>query len=144
MFKATFMGVVCEVFIDAERNPLFPRIQLVVGEAGGSLAGDELMPGEPFVTASTAMDYWLLQGGEVAIKAYNENAGIVESLVAGGIVHPAHIHLDLRGARVPGPRRVSAPDNADAYVAICRFTDEVIAAIPALRDEDEDEDAEVE
>lgn len=80
---------------------------------------EEAATGMPVATASTCLaDRWHVGEGEVLIKEYNENTGVLAALIAAGIVEAPHAHLDVAF----GIERVPSGEDADRYVAVCKLT----------------------
>ena len=57
--------------------------------------------GGPVATASINMIEELLEEGEIVIKNYSENEGIVEALVIGGIINAPHRYIKTNFVQVP-------------------------------------------
>ena len=124
----------CEVVLE-RRGARGISMRMVAAEAG-RFGVVTVEAGDPLAQISCSPQAWIAEPDEVCIKAYAENQGIVPLLVSQGVVKAPHIHLDLRGGATIGPRRVSGPDEADAYVAVCRLTATALAEIerPAVED----------
>lgn len=135
--NVTFCGYKCNIKVERYMDGS-PAIKLVASEF---VEEDAVFPGTPVATATVCLDNWLLSDGEVLIKAYSENTGMVEALVEGGLIQKPHMHLDLsRTAGSWGPKRVFDPAEARTYVAVCRFTPAAVSAFPDLASEEEEEE----
>jgi hypothetical protein len=57
--------------------------------------------GFPYATATVCVEDDLLNEGEVAIKNYSENAGILDSLIESDIVEPPHAFVHNSFVKIP-------------------------------------------
>ena len=57
--------------------------------------------GMPFATATLCVEDDLLKEGEVAIKDYSENEGILNSLIESNIVEPPHAFIQSNFVKIP-------------------------------------------
>jgi hypothetical protein len=57
--------------------------------------------GIPYATATVAVEEHLIKEGEVAIKDYSENEGILSSLVEAGIVENPHNFIQSGYVKIP-------------------------------------------
>jgi hypothetical protein len=57
--------------------------------------------GMPFATATVCVEDHLLKEGEVAIKDYSENAGILNSLIDADIVEHPHAFVQSGWVKIP-------------------------------------------
>ena len=55
----------------------------------------------PFATATICVEDNLLKEGEVAIKDYSENEGILRSLIESDIVEPPHAFIQSSFTKIP-------------------------------------------
>jgi hypothetical protein len=70
----------------------------------------DMEDGCPYATASVCVEDNLLKEGEVAIKNYSENAGILESLIESGIVDYPHAFVDTGYVKVPICKLITKPE----------------------------------
>jgi hypothetical protein len=61
----------------------------------------DTIDGMPYATATTAVENGLLKEGEVAIKDWSENAGILDSLINADIVEEPHAFIQSGYVKVP-------------------------------------------
>lgn len=61
----------------------------------------DMTDGMPFATATVAVEDGLLKEGEVAIKDYSENEGILDTLITAGIVDYPHAFIQSSFVKVP-------------------------------------------
>lgn len=125
--RIDIQGLACELLIREAQGGGF-NVRVIAAE-DGVLGATAVDAGTPIVSPSCRLDAWHFEPDEVAIKGYGEHAGIIDVLVAAGAIARPHMHLDLRGSRAPGPRRVSGPAEAEAYVGICRLSPAAMASI---------------
>lgn len=86
--------------------------------------------GMPVCTASVCLAVrWRVREGEVLIKDYRENQGVLAALVAAGIVERPHEHLDI----AVGVDRVPSGEDAEMYVAVCKLTAAALEAGSQMR-----------
>lgn len=152
-----FKQWLCNLAINRYQADDSIAIRLVLAETDPAVVSGDCFPGEQIATATVCLSgNWLLSHGEVLIKGYSENEGMVEAFVAAGVLQSPHMHLDLRGG-MAGPRRLFSGDaqqlrsmieQAGAYVAVCRFTPQAIEQLPQVKQwldeqvvEEEDEGA---
>ena len=57
--------------------------------------------GMPYATATLCVEDNLLKEGEVAIKDYSENEGILNSLIEANIVEPPHAVIQTSFVKIP-------------------------------------------
>lgn len=57
--------------------------------------------GFPYATATVCVEDDLLNEGEVAIKDYSENAGILNSLIESDIIEPPHAYIQSSFVKIP-------------------------------------------
>ena len=55
----------------------------------------------PYATATVCVENDLLQKGEVAIKDYSENEGILNALIEADIVEPPHAFIQADYTKIP-------------------------------------------
>lgn len=104
----TFAGIACVAVFNSYAADDSVAIQL-----------EEDATGMPVATASVCLQgRWQVAAGEVLIKEYNENRGVLGALVEAGIVKQPHEHLDVTF----GVERVLRGDDAERYVAVCKLT----------------------
>jgi hypothetical protein len=60
----------------------------------------DMADGMPFATATVAIDDQLLEG-EVAIKDYSENEGILDSLIEAGVIDHPHALYQSGWVKIP-------------------------------------------
>src|SRR5438876_9771129 len=63
--------------------------------------GDEIYAGEPIATATVNLPEAALADDETCIKDYAENAGMLDALVAAGIVTPTGLSIESGYVRIP-------------------------------------------
>ena len=61
----------------------------------------DMMDGIPYATATVCVEDDLLKEGEVAIKDYSENEGILTSLIESDIIEPPHAFIQSEFVRIP-------------------------------------------
>lgn len=61
----------------------------------------DIEDGLPYAEASVCIEDYSLNEGEVAIKNYSENQGILESLIDYGVVEPPHAFVKTTWVKVP-------------------------------------------
>lgn len=61
----------------------------------------DLMDGMPYATATVCVEDDLLKEGEVAIKDYSENSGILESLMEADVIEPPHAFIQAEFVKIP-------------------------------------------
>jgi hypothetical protein len=61
----------------------------------------DVIDGMPYATATVAVEDGLLKEGEVAIKDWSENAGILDSLVNSDVVEFPHAFIQSGYVKVP-------------------------------------------
>jgi hypothetical protein len=61
----------------------------------------DMSDGFPFATASVALTNVELESDDVAIKNYSENEGILESLIAAGIISQPHSFVPSGHVNIP-------------------------------------------
>ena len=57
--------------------------------------------GFPYATATVCVEDDLLKEGEVAIKDYSENAGILNSLIEADMIEPPHAYIQSTFTKIP-------------------------------------------
>ena len=57
--------------------------------------------GLPYATATVCVEDDLLKEGEVAIKDYSENEGILNSLIESDIIEPPHAFIQSSFTKIP-------------------------------------------
>jgi hypothetical protein len=57
--------------------------------------------GCPFATATVCLEDDLMKEGEVAIKNYSENAGILDSLINAGLIEEPHAFVQSGFVKIP-------------------------------------------
>lgn len=81
-----FQGYSCVVVQDRYHQTGYPALQLVSAESDPKR---DLIFGEPIAKATVNPDEPLLPG-EVAIKDWSENSGMVEAMMDAGVIHDPH------------------------------------------------------
>lgn len=76
------------------------------------------MDGSPYTKASVNLVPGTIEEGQVAIRNYNENEGILKLLVDNGIVRPARLHTVISGF---------------VEIGIYQLTDAAKALVPPVR-----------
>lgn len=66
--------------------------------------------GLPYATATVAIEDGLLKEGEVAIKDYSENEGVLDSLVEAGIVDHPHAFIQSSYVKIPVCKLTTSPE----------------------------------
>lgn len=70
----------------------------------------DLSDGFPYATATVCVEDHLLKEDEVAVKDYSENAGILESLIEGGIVEHPHAFIQSNYVKIPVCKLIIKPE----------------------------------
>lgn len=128
--KLKYMNWLCVVSLSRCQFSGQIEFRLTLDESDPSIAVGDGIPGEAIAMPTVILNGWFYRDFEVSIKQYSEHRGTLKYLVDGGLLKPAHGHLDLHGSRTGGPRSVLTPDHAECHVALCYFTDEAKAAFP--------------
>ena len=84
MSHVKFFGIDCEAHSEKYANGQI-AIMLIVAETNSN-AAQGYRYGSPVCTATTCLPDFPFKEGETAIKNYSENSGVLEALVAGGLV----------------------------------------------------------
>lgn len=61
----------------------------------------DVIDGMPYATATAPVEDGILKEGEVAIKDWSENAGILDSLIDGNIIEEPHAYIQSSYVKVP-------------------------------------------
>lgn len=66
--------------------------------------------GLPYATATVAIEDGLIKEGEVAIKDYSENEGVLDSLIEAGIVDHPHAFIQSSYVKIPVCKLTISPE----------------------------------
>ncbi len=83
--KVKFLNYECDVHIQEYTANKQTAIELVIADTAFN-QGRGCEPGEPMCMATVCLPGYQFQEKETAIKNYSENQGILDSLIAAGIV----------------------------------------------------------
>lgn len=137
--KIQFKQWLSDVSLTRYRNNDQIAVVLTLAQEDPSVRAGESFCGEPIATVTVNLSGWFYRDFEVSVKQYSELEGTLQCLVDGGLLLPAHGHLDLHGSRDGRPRSVLRPEDASCYVALCYFTDKAKAEFPEFFVADEEE-----
>lgn len=89
------------------------NLSLRYGKYGNGQTAIQLVDmedGAPYATATVCVEDDLLKEGEVAIKDYSENKGILEALISADIIEEPHAFVQSHFVKIPICKLITKPE----------------------------------